>query len=140
MAERRKNEARTYLRRSTGKQESGVYSQLEWAIDEAGKLGVTLNASKADLDHMLTHGLTCHKDIYLDDGITGADLNRPGFTAFRREALTNRSISHLFIHMPDRFSRTEVGSQAIEFTIRFASKVALVVVIPDSRLRPRMRA
>ena len=114
MAERLKNQARVYLRRSTGKQESGVYSQLEWAIHEAQKYGVTLDASRQDLDHMLAHGLIHHKHIYLDDGVTGADLTRAGFTAFRHETMNNRSISHLFIHMSDRFSRAELTSQAMQ--------------------------
>ena len=53
MASRTPNEARVYLRRSTGKQESSMYAQLEWAVAEAPRHGVRLDATRADLEHML---------------------------------------------------------------------------------------
>lgn len=47
--------ARIYLRRSDGKQEESLEQQLEWAIGRARQLGVTLDASAADLGHMRAH-------------------------------------------------------------------------------------
>lgn len=134
MAERPTKQARVYLRRSTGKQQSGVYSQLEWAVDEARRYGVTLDADREALDHMLAHSLTRYKGIYLDDGITGADLSRPGFTAFRQDAKADRSISHLFIHMPDRFSRAEYASQAMHMEQELAF-AGITVVFSKQRVQ-----
>src|SRR4051794_21026664 len=107
MSVRALNEARVYVRRSTSKQGTGIESQLEWAIAESRKLGVKLDAAPDDLRHMVERKLTHHKDIYLDDGVTGADLDRPGFAAFRRDAAADRRVSHVLIHMSDRFARPD---------------------------------
>src|SRR5215207_4444740 len=113
MSARRPNEARVYLRRSTRKQGSGIESQLDWAITQARQLGVTIDATLTDLQHIVGRKLTRYKHIYLDDGITGADLDRPGFTAFRRDACADVRVSHVLIHMPDRFARPEQASKAM---------------------------
>lgn len=111
MAARNKGRGLVYLRRSTGKQESSLKTQLEWALAEAGKHNVALDACPADEEHMRANRLSSYKDIRLDDGITGADMKRPGFLALIRDVLANRAISHVFIHQRDRFARPE---EAIE--------------------------
>jgi hypothetical protein len=102
MSARRPGRALTYLRRSSSRQELGIRNQLEWAIAEAAKLGVSLNAELQDVDHMERAGLKEFKSIYLDDGVTGADLEREAFTLFRKTALRDRSVSHLLIYKADR--------------------------------------
>jgi hypothetical protein len=62
---------------------------------------------------MLAHGHNQYKDILGDDGITGADLERPGFSSFRNGALSDQNVSHLFIHMADRFARPEQATAAV---------------------------
>src|SRR5688572_2668759 len=89
-----------------------MYSQLEWAVAEAARYGVRLDADRHTLDQMLAQHLTQLRHIYIDDGRSGADLNRPGFTAFRRDAVRDKAISHLFIHMSDRFARPEIATEA----------------------------
>jgi DNA invertase Pin-like site-specific DNA recombinase len=134
MAARPPDQALAYLRRSTGKQEASVPNQLEWAIAEARRVGVHLDATPADLRHMLDHGLTAYKGIFIDDGVTGSNLNRPGFVAFRARALAERRFSHLFIHMPDRFARPDQATQAqvmelellhAGITVVFSTRVSL---------------
>src|SRR4051794_33038201 len=114
MSARAPNEARVYLRRSTSKQGTGIHAQLEWAVTEAKRLDLKLDAGPADLNHMLDHKLVRYKGIYLDDGITGADLQRPGFPAFRRDPTSDRRVSHVLIHMTDRFARPELSTQAVQ--------------------------
>ena len=132
------NEALAYLRRSTGKQEASVHNQLTWAIEEALRYKVRLDATIADLDHMLAHGLTRYKGIFMDDGVTGADLERPGFVAFRASATARREVSHLFIHMPDRFARPDQASHAVvmEQDLLYAG---LTVVFSNRVSAPRQR-
>jgi DNA invertase Pin-like site-specific DNA recombinase len=101
----------TYLRRSSSRQELGIRNQLEWAITEAAKHKVSLDAELQDVDHMEQDGLKEFKGIFLDDGVTGANLQREAFTLFRKTALRDRGVSHLFIYKSDRFARPE---QAIE--------------------------
>jgi hypothetical protein len=47
------------------------------------------------------------KAIRLDDSISGADLDRPGFQALNRGAIRDKSVSDVFIHMRDWFGRPE---------------------------------
>jgi DNA invertase Pin-like site-specific DNA recombinase len=124
----------TYLRRSTSKQEASAKNQLIWALDEAHRLRVQLDATLEDLEHMLARKLTYYKAIFLDDGVTGADLLRPGFVQFRKQALAHRNVSHLFIHMPDRFARPERATEAVlletellyaGITVVFSTRVSL---------------
>src|SRR5262245_41382273 len=102
---RSKNRGLVYARRSTDKQAISLPCQLEWAMAAAHQHGVALNASVNDLEHMQSRGLHSYKAIRLDDGITGADLKRPGFLAVISDALSDHGISHTFIFKRDRFAR-----------------------------------
>jgi DNA invertase Pin-like site-specific DNA recombinase len=138
MTARRKSEGRAYVRRSTSKQESGIFEQLAWAVAEASKYAITLDGCSRDLDHMLAHGLQHFKHIYLDDGISGSNVNRPGFIAFRQEALANPAISHLFIHLSDRFARPEQAVQAMQMEIDLVM-AGLTLVFANRVSEPRER-
>src|SRR5262249_40624008 len=92
---------------STDRQESSLQTQLEWALAEASGRNIPLEASKQDLEYMQARRLSSHKDIRLDDNVTGADMQRPGFTALNRDALSDRGVSHIFIYKRDRFARPD---------------------------------
>jgi DNA invertase Pin-like site-specific DNA recombinase len=109
---RSKNRGLVYLRRSTDKQAISLTSQLEWAIAAARKGGIALDAAVPDLTHMQALHLHAYKAIRLDDGITGADLTRPGFLSFNRDALEDASVSHAFFYKRDRFARPDDAMQA----------------------------
>ena len=102
---RSKNQALVYVRRSTEKQEISLPAQIEWAVAAARQQDVALDAAVADLEFMQAKRLHRYKAIRLDDGITGADMNRPGFLAVNRDILADQTISHLFIYKRDRFAR-----------------------------------
>jgi hypothetical protein len=118
---RKKNRGLVFLRRSSGRQESSLQTQLEWAIREAEKLGVRLDACLADLELMQARGLHSYKDIRLDDSITGADLQRPGFLALKANALSDKSVSHIFLVRRDRLARPDEATTmvAIEKEMRY---------------------
>src|ERR1700733_14295178 len=120
MAKRMKNRGKVLLRRSSNRQETSLEQQLEWAIFKAQGLGVPLDASQAELTYMLKAGLCTYKDLYLDDPVTGSDLNRPGLTAMIAAVTADRSVSHLFIYHPDRLARPEepLDGVAIETNLR----------------------
>ena len=69
--------ALAYLRRSTDRQEISLTTQLDWALVEAARHAVRLDASSADLEHMQAARLSAYKGLRLDDGISGADLDAP---------------------------------------------------------------
>ncbi len=107
MPQREKRRALVYLRRSSGRQETSLETQLDCALATAARQKVVLDASQADLQFMKANRLASYKDIRLDDSITGADLNRPGFLALNSDVLADTSISHVFIHKRDRYGRPE---------------------------------
>lgn len=47
-----KSEARVYLRRSETKQEMSLQDQLKTALGRAAEVGVTIQATLADVEHM----------------------------------------------------------------------------------------
>src|SRR5580658_4005150 len=138
MPARRTSRALTYLRRSSSRQELGIRNQLEWAIAEAAKLGVSLDADLCDVDQMEREGLKQFKSIFLDDGVTGANLQREAFTLFRNTALRDRSVSHLFIHKSDRFARPEQATEACTMEIELLL-AGITVVFHNRIANPRER-
>src|SRR5439155_4784931 len=138
MAARPKNRGMVYLRRSSGRQETSLETQLEWGCAEAARHGVVLDACLKDLRHMQGHRLSSYKDIRLDDSITGADLDRPGFRHVNQDALSNKAYSHVFIHKRDRFARPEdaIGMVAIEKKLLLAG---ITLVFSDSVSEPMER-
>ena len=79
--------------------------QLDNVLAAAKQHGVPLNASQEDLAYMLANRLKRHKDIYLDDAVSGTRTRRPAFDAMIAELKADPSISHLFVHKRDRLGR-----------------------------------
>ena len=78
MAARTKNKALVYVRRSKSKQETGIRTQLKWAIDAAKEHELQLDATPENLEYMVVRGLSQHKSIFVDDGISGSNLTSVG--------------------------------------------------------------
>lgn len=128
-------DARVYLRRSTSAQESSLETQLQWAIDQARRLGIPLRATLDDLAHMQLHRLTHYSDIYLDDATSGSKTRRPAFDALLTELEANLAISHLLVFKRDRFGRPKdpLDMMVIERDIR---EMGVTVVMSDGTVDP----
>lgn len=107
MPARTKNRGLIFLRRSSGRQESSLQVQLEWALRAAAAEGVRIEASLADLEHMQRKGLHSYKDVRLDDAISGADLERAGLGSLKADATADKAISHIYLLRRDRLARPE---------------------------------
>src|SRR5262249_32968234 len=123
---RLKNRGLVYLRRSSGKRETSLETQLAWACNEARKHGVPLDATPADLQKMQAEKLHAFKDIRLDDSISGANLNRAGFKALLIDVKADATISHLYLYKRDRLGRFRSGRR---------SAVVLNTAFPARRIR-----
>lgn len=135
MSARTKSNGLVYLRRSDGKQETSLEKQLDWALSEAHKLGVKVDATMAELAYMQANGLNVYKSIRLDNAITGADLTRPGLKALIEDAGNDRSCSHIFVFKRDRLGRPDspVEMMLIEETLR---RQGITFVRSDGITRP----
>ena len=107
MPARKPNQGLVYLRRSDSQQELSLQSQIQWAIPEAEKHGVRLDAGLADVEEARRQNMSAYKAIRLDDAITGADLRRSGLQALIADAIDDSSISHVFVFKRDRLGRPE---------------------------------
>lgn len=135
---RPRRNALVYLRKSTKKQESSLQMQLEWAITEAARSNVTLDASSEDLQRMQVERLTKRKGIRLDEGISGADLSRPGLAALLTDIKADSSISHVFVHMADRLARPEFSEDGVSIENAITS-LGVTIVFSNRVSSPRRR-
>ena len=124
-----------YIRKSVQGDKLSPQTQLGWAIREAQRRGVAVDASEPVLEEMLRARASHRGDIYMDVGISGAVLRRPGFDAFYGRALSDKALTHLFIHRRDRLARPEDPAEAmvIEGALRRAGKT---LIFSDKELKP----
>lgn len=117
-----------YLRCSTAQQDESLPSQLDWVIRRAAELNVAFLPTQRELAEALGEGASEIGDLYLDSAVTGADMNRPGFLAFHKRAVSDSSLTHVFFWARDRFARpTEVESaMKLEKDILFSNKDVVV--------------
>lgn len=135
---RPRGNAIAYLRKSTHRQESSMQMQLEWAIGEAARQGVRLDAGLEDLKHMQEQRLTISKGICLDEGISGAELDRPGLHALLNAVKSDASISHVFVHMADRLARPEFSEDGVAIETAITSH-GVTIVFSTRESSPRRR-
>src|SRR5947209_16586341 len=138
MSSRVKNRGKVLLRRSTNNQEKSLSQQLDWAVARANEVGITLDASQDDLALMQKNCICRYKDMYVDDAITGANLSRPGLSALRTEVIADRSVSHLFIYLPDRLARPEEPTEAMRMEIELRM-AGITIEFSNRTAAPRRR-
>ncbi len=131
-----------YTRDSGGKHETTPGEYVRWAQREAARYGVALAATPDQIAAMILEGKSREGDLFLDYGVTGNRLSRQGLDAMIQTALTDRSVSHVFIPRRDRFARPDdpVDAVKLEHTLRKAGLTLVFmdrVVPPLERGRPR---
>ena len=107
MKSRPNGRALVYERRSDDGQEASLRQQFDWAKDAAAKTGVAFRGTYADILELQQKRLHHRHDIYIDDAVTGGDLTRPGFQKFLRDAIADRSVSHVYVFKRDRLGRPQ---------------------------------
>jgi DNA invertase Pin-like site-specific DNA recombinase len=135
MAVRRKGRGAAYLRRSGDKQETSLEKQLTWALGAAKQQGVPFDATLGDLQYMQAGRLHKYKDIYLDDALSGDNLERPGLKALIEDFHRDKDRSHLFTFKRDRLGRPDspVDMVVIEDGLR---RTGITIVRSDGVSQP----
>lgn len=138
MTIRKSQYALVYLRRSGNRQENSLRAQLGWALGEAARLGVKLDAEFVDLEWMQLQKLSQYKGIFLDDAISGADMLRPGFVALMECCRNNSGLTHVFVFKRDRLARPEEAMEManLERQIRYSG---VTIVMSQKSLPPLER-
>src|SRR5436309_3311531 len=96
-----------YHRDSEGHSDLAPLQYVAWAQAEAAKHGVTFAGTPEAIRSMIARGASVEGDLYLDFGVSGNLLSRPGFDAFRARALADRTVTHLFVPRRDRIARPD---------------------------------
>jgi len=124
-----------YTRDSMGSSDLAPPRYVEWARREAARLGVTLAGTPEAIEGMIARKASADGDLYLDYGLAGNTLARPGFEAFRRRALADLAVSHLFVPLRERIARLDNPVEAVqaEIELRYAG---LTLVFQDEVAAP----
>ena len=70
-----------YHRDSEGKAECAPPQYVVWAQKRAGELGVTFDGTPERIQAMMASGASADGDLFLDYGVSGNHLSRPGLDA-----------------------------------------------------------
>jgi hypothetical protein len=127
-----------YTRDSGGQHETTPGEYVGWARRTAIRLGVAFAGTPAAIEAMIRQGRSQDGDLFLDYGVKGNLLQRPGLDALFRAALTDPAVSHVFIPRRDRFARPDdpLDAMKMEATLREAG---LTLVFMDKTLPPLPR-
>jgi DNA invertase Pin-like site-specific DNA recombinase len=135
MAVRVNNRGLIYLRRSGDRQETSLEKQLTWALGAAKHQGVAIGATIEDLRHMQASRLHRYEAIYLDDALSGDDLERPGLKSIIEDFHRHDDCSHLFTFKRDRLGRPDspLDMMVIEEELR---RAGITIVRSDGVSQP----
>lgn len=108
---------------------------VAWAQGEAARLGVKFTGTPEAITAMIDRGRPVDGDLYLDYGVSGNLLSRPGFDQFRERAVSDLTVSHLFVSRRDRLGRPDnpLDSMDIEYQLRSAG---LTLVLMGGKVLP----
>jgi DNA invertase Pin-like site-specific DNA recombinase len=132
-----RTEARVYLRRSDTKQDMSLHDQFRVVLERAAELGVTIHGTLEDVEYMLAHRLRRYKDLYLDDGLKGDDLERPAFRQMCEELEASDTVGWLFCVRRDRLGRPQdIGSFEMALTEARFARNGITLVFRDQVITP----
>jgi len=136
MKSRPKNRGLLYERRSDDNQEESFRQQYDWAKAESEIIGVPFRGTYADIEEMQRKRLHHRHDIYIDNAISGGDLTRPGLRKFLHDAITDKTVSHVYVFKRDRLGRPQGLIEMMELEHKLVSS-GVTLVTHDKIYTPR---
>ena len=127
-----------YTRDSEGHSDLAPPQYVAWARREAARLGVAFAGTPETMEAMIARGVPAEGDLFIDYGISGNVLSRPGFDAFRSRALQDPAVSHLFVPRRDRIARPDNPLDALTLELELRS-AGLTLVFMDRSIAPLPR-
>ena len=127
-----------YTRDSGGEHETTPGEYVRWAQRRAAGFGVSFTGTPQQLEVMIREGRSQEGDLFLDYGVKGNQLQRPGLDALFRVALADCEVTHVFIPRRDRFARPDDPLDAMRMEAKLR-QVGLTLVFMDKTLGPLPR-
>ena len=125
-------------RDSGGKHETTPRQYVIWAQRRATALGVSFTGTPDAIEEMIRSDSHASGDLFLDYGVSGNKLSRPGLNALINTIKHDHTVSHVFIPRADRLARPDEAEDGLklENSIR---QLGVSIVYQDGVLQPRTR-
>ena len=133
--EKEKGRALYYTRDSGGKHETTPTEYVGWAQKRADELGLQFSGTTKGMEMMIHDGLSSHSDMFLDYGISGNVMSRPGLNALIDTALKEISVSHVLIPRRNRLAHPQNVADAIQIEHKLRSN-GITIVFMNTLLEP----
>ena len=129
-----------YSRDSGGKHETTPGEYVRWASKEANKYNLKFSGSASQIDRMIRKGLPFDGDIYFDYGVSGNQISRPALNQLFVDAISDPSITHLFIPKRNRLARPDDALDGVELENKIsAAGITIVYQSNVVQARPRWK-
>ena len=125
-------------RDSSGQHEMALMQYVGWAQRETIKLGLSFSGTPEQIAKMIKAGCHAQGDLFLDYGVSGNKLSRPGLNAFLEAIRLDRTISHVFIPRPDRLARPNEPDDGVKLEKRIRH-LGVTIVYQNCTLGPLTR-
>lgn len=102
-----KGRALFYTRDSEARYEMTPGEYVAWASKNAAQLGLSFDGTPDGIEQMIVGGHSVHGDLFLDYGVSGNLLSRPGLDALIKAALGDKAVTHILIPRRDRLARPD---------------------------------
>jgi DNA invertase Pin-like site-specific DNA recombinase len=127
-----------YTRDSGGKHDNTPGEYVRWAQGEAEKLGVAFTGTPAQIEAMIRDRRPYDGNLYFDYGVSGNKLTRAALDALIQAAMTDETVSHVFIPRRDRLARPDDPIDAVKIE-NLLRQAGLTLVFMDRTVHPLTR-
>jgi len=128
-----------YHRDSEGNSRLVPPQYVEWGQRESVRLGVTFSGTPAAISAMIESGRAVDGDLFIDFGISGNLLRRPGLDAFRARAINDSTVTHLLVPRRDRIARPANPNDGLEIERELRTAGLTLVFMDGMTLGPTPR-
>lgn len=130
-----KGRALFYTRDSEGRYEMTPGEYVAWASKNAAQHGVSFDGTPEGIERMIAEKRSVQGDLFLDYGVAGNLLSRRGLDALFKEAMANKSVTHILIPRRDRFARPDDPMDGVRLE-NLLRKAGITLIFMDVVLLP----
>ena len=124
-----------YTRDSEGRQRTTFEEYVRWAQQKSKELGLQFCAAAGQIDAMIRAGKCVEGDVFIDFGIAGDELNRPGLNALMAEIRRDRQITHVCCPRRDRLARATDPAMGMQLE-NTLSRLGVWLIFQDDAVPP----
>jgi len=106
-----------------------------WAQRTAEELEVTFDGTPEDIETMIRNGQSERGDVFLDFGVSGNVMSRPGLSALTGTIRKDSNVSHVFIPRRNRLARPNDTMDAVTLENNLR-RLGVTIVFMDKKCSP----